>query len=214
MPISNNCCPIHHNILFWSESVYAKSVEVGKEARFLKAGQSIGICLILKNTWKSDTNRFLGELVPPKRAEIPYLKRAHAAFNPSFFEIVGVNLDEDTNTIKKFVNKTKLTWTHVRNISNQIGSLYNVISIPSPFLIDPSGKIVAEGIALRGPNLIPTIQRQLKAAFPGQEIVRANAPKTVARIPPTRIPQRSLKSRESLHRKPPPQNIDAFLMSL
>jgi peroxiredoxin len=77
-------------------------------------------------------------------------------FNSKNFTVLGVSLDRPGQK-DKWINAIKednLTWTHVSDLqfwNNSVAKLYNVGSIPTNFLVDPSGKIVARN--LRGPAL-------------------------------------------------------------
>ena len=68
--------------------------------------------------------------------------------------IVGVSLDKDLANWNKAIAKDKITWVQVSNLkewSEPIARLYNVEQIPTTFLLDTSGKIVAKD--LRGEDL-------------------------------------------------------------
>ncbi|AWK06648.1 TlpA family protein disulfide reductase [Flavobacterium crocinum] len=68
--------------------------------------------------------------------------------------IVGVSLDKDAAKWKEAIAKDGLTWTHVSNLKfwdEPIAKQYNVESIPATFILDASGKVVAQD--LRGPEL-------------------------------------------------------------
>ena len=68
--------------------------------------------------------------------------------------IIGVSLDKEAGAWKGAIAKDKLTWTHVSNLKfwdEPIAKQYGVESIPATFILDSSGKIVAQD--LRGPEL-------------------------------------------------------------
>lgn len=68
--------------------------------------------------------------------------------------IVGVSLDKEAVAWKEAIAKDGLTWTHVSNLKfwdEPIAKQYNVQSIPATFILDASGKVVAQD--LRGPEL-------------------------------------------------------------
>lgn len=68
--------------------------------------------------------------------------------------IIGVSLDEDASKWKEAIAKDKLTWTHVSNLKgwkDPIAQMYNVDQIPSTFILDEKGTIVAKD--LRGEEL-------------------------------------------------------------
>jgi len=70
------------------------------------------------------------------------------------FEVFSVSLDRDEAAWKKAITADGLIWkNHVWDKANQAGTAYAVQFIPSAFLIDGDGKIVAMGENCRGLNL-------------------------------------------------------------
>lgn len=78
--------------------------------------------------------------------------------------IVGVSLDEDSNKWSDAIAKDKITWTQVSNLQgwkDPIAQLYKVEQIPTTFILDGSGIIVAKD--LRGEELRTKITQLLGA---------------------------------------------------
>lgn len=99
----------------------------------------------------------------PCRAENPHVVAAYKQFHEKGFDILGVSLDEDKAQWEKAIEKDGLTWTHVSDLkgwSSAAAALYGVQSIPSNFLLDKEGKIIAKD--LRGDAL----EAKLKTLFP------------------------------------------------
>lgn len=68
--------------------------------------------------------------------------------------IVGVSLDKEAAAWKEAIAKDGLVWTQVSNLKfweEPIAKQYGVESIPATFILDASGKVVAQD--LRGPEL-------------------------------------------------------------
>ena len=68
--------------------------------------------------------------------------------------IVGVSLDKEAAAWKEAIAKDGLTWTQVSNLKfweEPIAAQYGVQSIPATFILDATGKVVAQD--LRGPEL-------------------------------------------------------------
>ena len=98
----------------------------------------------------------------PCRKENPYNVEMYKRFKDKGFEIYGVSLDQDPTRWKGAIEKDGLTWRHVSDLkgwSSSAGQTYNIHSIPSTVLVDPSGKIVAKG--LRGEELNAKLQELL-----------------------------------------------------
>lgn len=92
----------------------------------------------------------------PCRGEIPYLKAAYSKYSNKGFRIFGVSVDQNVDGWREFVTKNGMTWTNVcttnpNGESSNASDVYDVMYIPSNFLIAPDGKIVATG--LRGEAL-------------------------------------------------------------
>lgn len=92
----------------------------------------------------------------PCRAENPVMLAVYNKYKDKKFTILGVSLD-DEKTRKAWINAIKmdgLPWTQVSELKGFGGEAavqYGVKAIPTNFLIDPSGKIVARN--LRGEDL-------------------------------------------------------------
>jgi alkyl hydroperoxide reductase subunit AhpC len=70
-------------------------------------------------------------------------------FHSKGLNIVGVSLDKDAAKWKEAIAKDKLTWTHVSHLKfweEPIAKQYQVESIPAPFVLDASGKVIAKGL--------------------------------------------------------------------
>lgn len=87
----------------------------------------------------------------PCRGEFPHLRRVNEKFAGDRFMVLSISLDENCDEASKMIVKEKLAWTHVCEgqwHGSRIAELYNVMGIPSTWLIGPDGKIAAK--ELRG----------------------------------------------------------------
>lgn len=91
--------------------------------------------------------------VPCRKAN-PHLKELYTRYNAKGFEVVGVSDDDRDNAAwKKAVAQDQLPWKHVLrgfkynngvpDRTNDINERYNISSLPTQILIDPTGKIIA-----------------------------------------------------------------------
>lgn len=91
----------------------------------------------------------------PCRAENPNLVGTYKKYGGKDFEIFQVSLDETRDAWVGAIEKDQLgKWIHVSDLqywNSAAAKLYGVQSIPANYLIDPSGKIIAQN--LRGPAL-------------------------------------------------------------
>ena len=90
----------------------------------------------------------------PCRKENPNVVAIYKELHSKGLNIIGVSLDKEAGKWKEAIAKDGLTWTHVSNLKfweEPIAKQYNVESIPATFILDASGKVVAQD--LRGPEL-------------------------------------------------------------
>lgn len=114
-----------------------------------------GVKLTLVDFWASWCRPCMGE--------VPHLKKAYADFRKRGFEIYGVSFDSDRDNWLQAVARHGMKWIHVSELNgfdNQAAKDYSVQGIPSNFLIDSQGTIVATN--LRGDELHQKLAELLK----------------------------------------------------
>ncbi len=90
----------------------------------------------------------------PCRGENPNVVIAYNKFKDKNFTVLGVSLDNNKKDWTDAIKADHLTWTEISDLKQWNSSavtLYNLESIPSNVLIDPTGKIIA--MDLRGDDL-------------------------------------------------------------
>ncbi len=105
----------------------------------------------------------------PCRKENPNVVEAYLEFkdkkfkNAKGFEIYSVSLDRAQDKWKEAIISDGLIWTsHVIDDQGKASQLYQVRSIPTAFLLDGKGNIVAQGSELRGEGLQKSLRDNLK----------------------------------------------------
>jgi thiol-disulfide isomerase/thioredoxin len=105
----------------------------------------------------------------PCRKENPNVVEAYNKYNKKTFktgkgfEVFSVSLDREAGKWKEAIKKDGLVWSnHVWDKENVAGTAYQVQFIPSAFLVDGNGVIVASGESLRGLGLHVQLDKQLK----------------------------------------------------
>ena len=105
----------------------------------------------------------------PCRVENPNVVEAYKKYrkgkfkNGKGFEVFSVSLDREVEAWKNAIKIDHLDWsTHGIDSEGKASESYGVNSIPSAFLIDGDGNIIAKGQELRGLNLHITLDRYLK----------------------------------------------------
>jgi|GEM_PF-4597055 len=99
----------------------------------------------------------------PCIAELPTITALYNDYAGKGFEIVSVSVDEDQDEWKNAVAEHEMNWIQLINTDMEENSpaiLYSVSTIPSTFLIDQNGTIVARG--LRGEELKAFVSDYLK----------------------------------------------------
>jgi thiol-disulfide isomerase/thioredoxin len=105
----------------------------------------------------------------PCRMENPNVVEAYHKYkdkkfqNATGFVVYSVSLDREEAAWKKAITDDKLVWKYHGWDKDRVASkAYNVNSIPSGFLIDGEGNIVAQGQELRGLGLHIALDKYLK----------------------------------------------------
>ncbi|MDB0062787.1 TlpA family protein disulfide reductase [Crocinitomicaceae bacterium] len=105
----------------------------------------------------------------PCRVENPHVVEAYLEFkdekfeNGKGFEVFSVSLDRSEAPWKQAISDDGLLWlSHVIDLKGTASQLYQVKSIPSAFLIDGKGNIIAQGVALRSDGLKKTLETYRK----------------------------------------------------
>ena len=78
------------------------------------------------------------------------------------FEIIGVSLDDDLDAARRFVTDNEVRWPNVasgQGMLDPVAEKYSVQTIPTSYLLDREGKIVARG--LHGDEIGPGVARAL-----------------------------------------------------
>lgn len=90
----------------------------------------------------------------PCRQENPNVVKAYEQYHGKGFEILGVSLDTQKPQWEAAIQKDHLSWTHVSDLkgwTSEVAATYGVQSIPTNFLLNAEGKIIARD--LRGEDL-------------------------------------------------------------
>ena len=124
-----------------------------------KAGEKVSLAeVIAKN--KITMVDFWASWCGPCRHENPVVKAAYEKFHELGFDVLSVSVDQDEAAWLKAVEEDELPWTQVRDSENKASQEYMIYYIPSNFLYDQTGTMVAKG--LRGEDLEAKLSELLK----------------------------------------------------
>jgi cytochrome c biogenesis protein CcmG, thiol:disulfide interchange protein DsbE len=99
----------------------------------------------------------------PCRTEAPALERFHRRHSGEDFTVLGIDLDDNTDDARAFVERYGLTYPQLRDgDGRERRDAYGMTGFPESFLIDPEGEIT---LIRRGPvdaayldeNVLPLI---------------------------------------------------------
>lgn len=125
-------------------------VEVGMPAPEFSAPNPEGKTISLKESLgKLTLIDFWASWCKPCRQENPNVVAVYKQFHEKGFNIISVSLDKDAEDWKRAIAQDGLQWTHVSNLKSwqePIAALYNVKSIPSTFLVDEKGVVIAKDL--------------------------------------------------------------------
>lgn len=120
----------------------ASAAEVGKTApdftlkslsgENLKLSEMTGN-VVLINFWAS----WCG----PCREEMPLLNALHNKYQPLGFTVLGINVEEDVNGAKGFLENTPVDFPVLLDNSNQVSRQYKVIAMPTTVVLDRDGNM-------------------------------------------------------------------------
>lgn len=128
-----------------------------------------GEVVSLKSVIENPANKytlldFWATWCPPCMREVPYLVKTYNEFHDKGFEIYGVSFDRpgDHDKWAQVIRERGMNWIHVSTLTyfdNEGGKAYAVQAIPTNYLIDANGTIVARN--LRGDEVYEKIAELL-----------------------------------------------------
>lgn len=99
---------------------------------------------------------------PPCIKEFPDVLAAYQKYRSKGFDIIGISLDEDRAALDAFIKKNNVTWPQYFDVGgwqSKLARRYGVVAIPTTYLLDREGKILAVGHS--GPELDATLETLL-----------------------------------------------------
>lgn len=102
----------------------------------------------------------------PCIAELPNVKNLYDAYNEKGFEVIGISLDQDEESLQEFIKEKELKWPTIffpeaenQGWDNPIARYYGISGIPTAILVNQDGKVVS--LRARGKTLEEEVAKLL-----------------------------------------------------
>ena len=88
----------------------------------------------------------------PCVAEIPNVKENYDKYHEKGFDVVGISCDSSREDLEEFLKENKLEWANIfeegqtKGEPSPLAQKYNITGIPSTFLVDREGKVIAQDV--------------------------------------------------------------------
>jgi len=142
---------------FESKLIKIKSISIGSVAPDIILNDTSGVPISLASLrGKYVLLDFWAAWCRPCREENPNIVENYNNYKSYGFDVYQVSLDRSKEDWVRGIKQDKLPWINVSDLKyyqSEAAELYNVDRIPSAFLLDRDGKIIAKHTDLRGPNL-------------------------------------------------------------
>lgn len=86
---------------------------------------------------------------PPCRVEMPSMEKLYKAFKNKKFTILAVDMQEGSETVRKFKEKFKLSFPILLDEDGVVASYYGVRGLPATYFIDRDGYLYAVAMGAR-----------------------------------------------------------------
>ena len=124
--------------------VQGKALENGEMTT--PAGKTVSLLAQLKKEGYTVID-FWASWCGPCRASFPHLREMYRLYGEKI-GFISLSVDKDEKEWQKALGEEKLPWPQflaAKELVKNVGSLYNITSIPTFLLIDPNGKIIFSG---------------------------------------------------------------------
>lgn len=154
-PDSKHSKLLNHNVSEMEKSLSGKrfdnlNITVGEMAPDISLPTPEGTKLSLSSLkGKVVLLDFWASWCRPCRNENPNLVENYKKYQSKGFEILQVSLDKTHENWLEAIKKDNLSWKHISDLmfwQSEAAKLYKIESIPSNFLIDKDGKIIAKDL--------------------------------------------------------------------
>jgi peroxiredoxin len=142
-------------ISIFFNSVFGQKELIGEEAPLFILKSINNEEISLKNfRGKIVLLDFFATWCGPCRMEMQYLKKVYNEYKEKDFIIISIDLYEDIEKVKDFINENGIEWIVVIDRDGQVAKKYNIQAIPTLILIDSKGIIADVYIGVTDENIL------------------------------------------------------------
>lgn len=101
----------------------------------------------------------------PCRQSFPFLEQLQQQYQKDGFEVVSINLDENTQAAKGFLEQFSTHFHHAKGFGSDISEKYAISAMPTAYFIDIDGRIrlIHKGFNPNHKNFIKAVLEKLLA---------------------------------------------------
>ena len=77
----------------------------------------------------------------PCREEMPLLEKIHQRYESLGFTLLGINIENTHDDVKKFLSDVKVSFPVLYDTTNKVSELYSISAMPTTILIDRDGNM-------------------------------------------------------------------------
>jgi len=84
---------------------------------------------------------------PPCREEVPNVIATYNKYHAQGFEVVGISLDQDKESLNQFITGNGMTWPQYfdgQGWNNSLAQRFHIRSIPQMWLLDRQGRVITK----------------------------------------------------------------------
>lgn len=100
----------------------------------------------------------------PCRKSLPLYESMSQRLPQADFSVVAINLDEEPEDARKFLNSHPVSYTVLLNPDGNVAERWQVKAMPSSFLLDSNRRIVKTWAGFR-PSHLEEIEREIQSAL-------------------------------------------------
>ena len=105
----------------------------------------------------------------PCRASFPVMDRIYNKYKARGLVVLGVSVDDDAQKWQSFVEKTGVTFPVVRDAQHKLVSSAGIENMPTSFLIDATGHIVAVYHGFKGAETEAAVEQEIESLLKGKK---------------------------------------------